>query len=166
MAGRKKTDAEKEILELEKELKDITEQTTIAKNQIKEFSDKKESGKAYQSTMRYAILFDKTQLIKNKIKDLKQSQDTGEDKVVKWSEETCRRFLEWLKNTDPGYYYFLNNIMLNKNTEIKDVMERFDENRHPTYKKVEMINEAEKLIVEQYCKNHNLKLIPKEEKDE
>lgn len=108
MAGRKKTETEREILELEKELKDITEQVVIAKNQIKEFSSSKESGKAYQSTMRYGILFDKTQLIKNKIRDLKQqSQVQGLDATVKFSEETCRLFLQWLKSEDMGYYKYL-----------------------------------------------------------
>lgn len=106
MAGRKKSETEKEILGLENELKDIVEQVTIAKNQIKEFSNSKESGKAYQSTMRYGILFDKTQLIRNRIKDLKQSQDTGEDKVLAFSEKTCRLFYHWLRDHDLGYFLF------------------------------------------------------------
>lgn len=128
------------------------------------YANEDHPSKGRDATMTAGICRTKIIELNKIIEELKATEQSGGDRTVEWSNITAELFLKWLKNTDPGYYYFLNNIMLGKNTEIKDVMERFDDNRQPTHKKVEMINEAERLIVEQYCKKYNL-ILQKKERD-
>lgn len=163
MAYKKKT----KIEELQEELRQVTHEMKVAFKQAKKYSRKGEMGKALQAQTRWCQLKDKRPILQKELEELSAKKEMGEDSTVPFVKETFRLAFDWCKNTDEGYYFFINNIMLRKTTTIEDVKEVFG-NRMNIGGGRKLIDEAERLIAETYCRKNNLEIRKKEggDKDE
>lgn len=148
---------DKKINELKKEIEEFKNIETSLKTQLKELSIKGSAVGQKDRAFALGIIRDKRIKAEEELGRLQEQMETSEDKVVAFSEETCRKFMQWLEKEGKGLYLYLHMIRFHPN-----VLERIIKEEIPTE---EISLDALVLgIVEQYLKKNNLEIRKKEEK--